>query len=683
MLEPAGGHGPRTPPVNPQLALRIAIFGAVAFGLFALIFLRLWFLQVLSGDRYRQEAMDNRVRTVAIAAPRGSIVDRNGRPLVENRVATVLQLDPRSLPEQARSNAARWGQLMGRRSLRPKGRRGAPVPIPPPATPELAVRYRRLGAVLGMSAAEINRRVTQQLAMVPYANVRLKVDVPASMRDFLLERQMRFPGIAVEQVYLRRYPLGATAAQLVGTTGEVSPAQLETKDFSDVRPGTIVGKEGIERAYDRFLRGASGTQSITVDAAGRPKSQRLAREPRAGLSLRTSLDLGLQRTGQQQLDSVIAGGPGTAGAFVALDPRDGEVLAMGSSPTFDPNVLARPISQARYDELFVRDQAGAPRFNRAIGGAYPTGSTFKPITALAALDRGLVTPETPVEDTGVFKLGKQQFKNAQDAVYGTIDMRRALQVSSDVYFYKLGAQANGLRGQAIQSWARKLGLGRPTGIDVPGEAAGTIPDRAWRAAQNRKEKRWEKKTGKRCPPDCLYSDGRPWSVGDNVNLAVGQGDVQASPLQMAVAYAAIANGGQVVRPHLGTAIEDEGGSEIQRLPVPAARRVGIDAGDRRAVLDGLHLSTTAAGGTSADVFAGWPQRRLPVYGKTGTAERQPHGDQSWYIAYVPHPARPIVVAVTVEQGGFGAEAAAPVACRMLRRWFEVKAQCAPGASRTQ
>lgn len=677
MLEPAGQSGPRTPPVNPQLAMRVAILGGIAFALFAIVFLRLWFMQVLTGDRYRQDALDNRVRTVAVSAPRGNILDRDGRAIVENRVATVVQLDPRRLPQAERDAAARWGQQMTARSRRPKGRRGEPVPFPAPATPELAARYARLAKVLGVPSRRVSAQVIQQLAVLPYANVRVKVDVPQSMRNYLLENQRDFPGIAVQQVYLRRYPLGTTAAQLVGTTGEINPDELGTDAYRGVKPGTVVGQDGIERSYDRYLRGVAGVQSITVDAAGRPKAQRVARAPRAGLALRTSLDLRLQRSAQRQLSAVVGGGTGTAGAVVALDPRNGQVLAMSSYPTFDPAVLAKPITQAKYNAIFGPG-SGAPQFNRAIGGAYPTASTFKAITALAALDKGVITPDTPINDPGVLKVGAQEFKNAGNAVNGTISLRRALQVSSDVFFYTLGRDTNSLQGQVIQSWARKLGLGRPTGIDIPGEIAGTIPDRQWRRDVREREIACEKR---RKVASCGISDKRPWSLGDNINLSVGQGDLQASPLQLATAYAAIANGGRVVRPHLGMAVEDAGGSEIQRIPAPAARKVAIDPAHRQAVMDGLHLSTQADG-TSAKVFSDWNQDRFPVFGKTGTAERQPQLDQSWYVAYVPHPTKPIVIAATVEQGGFGSDAAAPITCRMLATWFDQKSSCAPGRSRT-
>ncbi len=659
----------RRPPLTPQLALRVALIGAFAFALFAIVFLRLWYLQVLTGDDLRREALDNRVRKVALAAPRGAIVDRNGREIVTNRVATVVQLDPRRIPAEHRDAALEWGRAMSEREARKEGRKGPPAPIPA-APPALESRFAALGSVLGLSAGSINERVVQQLAITPYANIRVRVDVPQTMRNYLLERRGDFPGVTVQQVYLRRYPQGTTAAQLVGTIGEINPDEIGTERYRGVVQGTVVGKEGIERTYDSYLRGDPGVQSITIDAAGRPKSQRVARDPRPGDQLRTSLDLGLQQSGQRALASMIRRGQGTAGGFVALDPRNGEVLATGSYPAFRPSVLSKPISQQRYDSIFGK-QAGSPKFNRAISGGYPTGSTFKPITALAALDKGLITPETPVNDPGVLKVGTQEFRNARNAVNGTISLRRALQVSSDVFFYILGRDANGLKGQAIQSWARKLGLGRTTGIDLPGEFGGTIPDRAWRARLKQAEETCEKK---RKVKSCGISDKRPWSLGDNINLSVGQGDVQATPLQMAVAYAAIANGGKVVRPHVGIAVEDDGGRELQRIKVPAVRRIKIDESHRQAVLDGLRLSTIGDG-TSAGVFSGWKHDAFPIYGKTGTAERPPRGDQSWYVAYVQHKSKPIVIATTVEEGGFGAEAAAPITCRMLARWFDQKSSC--------
>jgi penicillin-binding protein 2 len=681
-FEPSGG---RVPPITPQLALRVAVLGVIAFALFGIVFFRLWYLQVLSGDQYLRQARDNRVRELSVQAPRGAVLDRNGEPLVENRVATVVKLDPERLPVSERDAAATWGQQVTARSRRPKGKKGPQIPIPEATTPNLVLRFERLGRALNMSPKTIQERVVRSLTLVPYASVTVKTDVPATVRNYLLERTAQFPGVDVQKVYLRRYPNRDLAAQIEGTVGEISPTELALDRFRGVRQGTIVGKEGIERAYDRYVRGVDGAQRITVDALGRPKGTPQERDPVPGRALRTSLDLDLQRAGEAILDRTVASGPGTAGAFVALDPRDGEVLAMGSNPSYDPAVLSRPITQKRLEQLFGPD-AGSPRFNRAIGGLYPTGSTFKPITAFAALGQGIITPSTPINDPGCIEIGaaKQSFCNAGKEVNGTVSLPRAIQISSDVFFYTLGRDLNPLDGQPLQKMAHRLGLGEATGVDLPGEGPGLVPDRRWRAEVGDRERRCRKR--RHIPltalVGCGISDMRPWTVGDNVNLAVGQGDLQASPMQMAVAYGAIENGGRVVRPHLGVAVEDQNGRELQKIDPGSPRRVRMDPGARAAIMSGLHAATTGDG-TSADVFKGWNQKAFPVYGKTGTAERAGHGDQSWYVCFVPNKSRPIVLAVTVEDGGFGAEAAAPIARVMLAQWFGQKKTFIAGKSHTR
>ena len=652
----------RRPPITPQLALRVAIFGGIALVLFAVIFFRLWYLQVLSGDQYLAEANDNRVRELRIQAPRGEIVDRNGRVLVTNRRAIVVQLDPSKLPESERDMAAAWGQRAGQRAARPKGQRGEEVPIPPIEDPALEARYARLAEVLRTSPRAIHNQVIRQLAQVPYADVRLKTDVPRSMLNYISERKKEFPGVRVEEVYLRTYPEKETAAQLVGTVGEISPEQLRRKRYRDLKQGTIIGQDGLEYQYDNYLRGKDGLRRIQVDALGRPRESLREVDPTAGREVKLSLDLKLQETAQKALGEVGGGKPGAA---VALDPRNGEVLAMASYPSFDPAVFTKPLTQAQYDRL-VSDETGAPIFNRVIGSAYPTASTFKIITAMAALETGTRGPDEVINDGGVFKLGEQEFKNAGDAVHGSISLRQAMEVSSDVYFYQLGAQLNDLRGQVLQSWARKLGIGRETGIDLPGEFKGLVPDKQWRRELGEAEAACRKKEKK---PSCGISDMRPWSAGDNVNLSVGQGDLQATPIQLATAYATLANGGRRLKPHLGLEVLDSQGRAIQRIESEGATRVKFDEANRQAIMDGLKLAASGPSGTSTDVFKGWPHDRLPVFGKTGTAERQPKADQSWYAAYVPHESKPIVVVATVEEGGFGADTAAPIARQMLSQWF--------------
>jgi len=655
MIAPPGS---RTP-ITPALALRVAVLGGLALVLFAIIFFRLWYLQVLSGDHFVSLANENRVRNERIQAPRGAIVDRNGTLLVDSRQATAIQIDPGKLPTRA---AAR-----------------------------LAV-YRNLGRLLDERPERIQALVIKQRKLLPYANVTIKTDVPTSLRDFLSERLRDYPGVVPAQIFLRKYPETTLAAHLVGTVGEISPPQLKQKRFRGVSQGTIVGKGGVEWWYDRYLRGRDGASRIQVDSLGNRKPGvgpgLRTREPIPGKQLKLSLDLDLEKEGQRALQKIAGPRPG---AFVALDPRNGEVLALGSYPTFDPTIFTHRFSQATYKGLTSKAN-GAPLYDRAIGGLYPTGSTFKPITAMAALEKGLITPDTPINDPGCIKVGEQERCNAGKVANGTVSMRRALQVSSDVFFYTLGIYANPVKGQVIQTWARRLGLGHTTGIDLPDEVDGLVPDRAWRRRVARREVACRRRRhipitavpSFAASKGCGISDMRPWSVGDNVNLAVGQGDLQATPLQMAVAYSAIVNSGKVVKPHLGLEIDDSAGRLIERVTPGNARKVHFSAANRQAIMDGLHLAASAPGGTSADVFRGWNQAQFPVFGKTGTAQRPGHADdQSWYVCYASNQGRrPIVLAVTIEDGGFGAEAAAPAARLMLAQWFNQDKKLVVGKSRT-
>ncbi|MGI8781634.1 MAG: penicillin-binding transpeptidase domain-containing protein [Solirubrobacteraceae bacterium] len=704
----------RRPPITPQLAVRVAVLGGLAFVLFAAIFFRLWFLQVLTGDDYVSQARDNRIRKVKIEAPRGNIVDRNGQTLVKTRAAPVVQILPNDVPDAELEAAEEYRKLLsasegrrlaaasglrelerrlradGRRSTKAerrqkrdlgrRARRAESVPIGPIPTdaPELRALFRRLGAVIGVDARTIHRRVIQGIADQPAANITIKTDVPAAAFNYLLEHREEFPGVVVEKKYLRFYPYKKLGAQLFGTLREISPQERKLERYRGISAGTRIGKDGIEETYDDYLRGTDGFTRVIVDSLGsRDDTRRTTRtEPIQGRQLRLTLDLGLQRAANNAIKRAIdaANGnlnPASAGAYVAMDPRDGEVLALGSYPSFDANLFAKPIDPETFERL-NSEENGAPLFNRAIGAAYPTGSTFKPVTAFAALDSGIITPSTQLLDTGVFRYGLREFKNAGDAVFGSLALPRAIQVSSDVFFYQLGARANDL-GAVIQDWARKLSFGKPTGIDLPGEFAGLVPDREWRDGEFAKYRKCAREANVSIgSTEALYACGgveRGWSGGDNVNLAVGQGDLQATPLQLATAYAAIANGGKVITPHLGQQVEDGAGRQLEEIRKPAQRRIDFDPAALAAVRTGLRDAAGAPGGTSYDVMEGFP---YPVYGKTGTAERYPNADQSWYAAYVDDPVKPIVVVVTVEEGGFGAEAAAPAARLILSKWFGVK-----------
>lgn len=683
MIEPVSD---RRPPITPQLALRVAVFGGVACALFAIIFFRLWYLQVLSGDQYLAQANSNRVRVLPIPAPRGKIVDRDNKVIVDNKFAAVIELDPSTLPQAERSLAAQWGHDEGVREAKPKGHRGEPIAIPPIPTAALRVRYARLAKVLGTSANEIHREVVRSLVLVPYSNVRLKADAPRSILAYVRERPGQFPGVDVSQTYIRHYPQGTLAAQLLGPVGAMTKSESKEARYRDLEPGSAVGHNGIERAYDKYLRGTDGVQRVQVDANGRslPNPSLKNTPPVPGEGVKLTLDLGLERQGQDSIAGPLNPG-GHPGAYVALDPRDGEVLAMGSYPTFDPSIFTKQLTKKRYAELVGSGTEAGPLFNRAISSAYPVGSTFKPITALAGLDKQLITPSTTVDDAGCTQVGEIKRCNAKHEVFGTVDMTKALQVSSDVYFYKLGILAFYHGGLIIQKWARKLGLGHTTGIDLPNEYGGLIPDPAWRKRLANAELAC--RAQRHIPADapvsqgCGISDLRPYNLGDTVNLAIGQGDLQATPLQMAVVYSALENGGKIVTPHLGMDIDNPSAELVQHIQSDPARSVTIDPGNLAVVRDGLHLAASTPEGTSGDVFSSWDQAKYPVYGKTGTATRPPKADQSWYVAYVPDPKRPIVVAVTVEEGGYGAAVAAPIVCRMLAEYYKQDAsKCIRGSS---
>ena len=702
----------RVRPITPQLAWRVAVLGGLAFVLFGIVFFRLWYLQVLTGQDSRAIATQNRLRKVPIEAPRGDIVDRSGKKLVTTRQAAVVQLVPSTLPQSIRDEAERYRQALAAaetdrlhaqaqadayaRQLRDDGKRDSkaekrelqrlnkagekartvPVPAPPATETGLLRLYRRISDVIGVSIARIQERVIRGIADAPYSNINIRTDVPPEQFNYMRERPEYFKGVVVAYRYLREYPHHDLAAQLFGTVSEIHDNQIGSKHFKGATSGTRVGQSGLEYTYDKYLRGEDGYSKVVVNAFGsRDEGRKVSvTEPTQGSRLKLTLDADLEQAGDAALKQAIANSqyPARAGAYVAMDPTDGSILAMGSQPSFDANVFAKPISQSTYRYL-TSNATDAPLLNRATESGYPTGSTFKPVTALAALESHLISPDRTIVDTGHWEYGGRSYQNAKQARFGPLRMSDAIKVSSDIFFFQLGAWAND-KGTIIQRMARQLGFGRKTGIDLPGELPGLVPDRAWRekgfaaySACVNKHHLTPVTT-----PALLQCGGieRTWVGGDNVNLAVGQGDLQATPLQLAVAYAALENGGTIVTPHLGMAIEDGQGVTLQEIHKKPKRRIHLDARDRAVVLDGLHRATSETNGTSADVFKGWDQKNYPVYGKTGTAQRDPNPDQAWYACFVKDKARPIVVVVTIEKGGFGATTAAPAARLILSQWFD-------------
>jgi penicillin-binding protein 2 len=600
----------RGPAMSNRLALRIAIFGGFALALFGVLFFRLWFLQILNGEKYLAEANNNRTRSFRVAAPRGEILDRSGRVMVDNRTSLALQVNPQKLPVNAGK------------------RRG-----------ELA----RLADLTHSSLRRVRKLMHEQLVVAPAAPVTLRRDVGHYLVYYLEENRDRFPGVEVQRVFVRNYPHGTLAAHVLGSVGEISEEQLKEPRYKGLQPGDEIGQSGVEDTYDRWLRGKPGLTRIQVDALGQPtkNGQLVSKPPVPGDNLKLSIDSAVQEAGEAAL-----AGFGLPGAFVTMNVHSGEILGLGSAPTYEPSVFTRPLTQSQVNALY-RDPVAAPLTDRAIAGLYPTGSTFKLITAMAALNSGVSTPSTVIDDGGSITVGGEEFENSGGAAYGAVDLVEALKVSSDVYFYTLGDEM--WNTGALQHWGHLLGIGRSTGIDLPGAEVGLLPGPKW---QNR-----------------LYRKGvleGPWSAGYNVQLATGQGSLQTNPLQMAIAYATVANGGTVVTPHVGEQIDDAAGRVIKEFTPKARRHVHVNPEYRAAILEGLHEAAQSPGGTSYAVFSNFP---VEVAGKTGTAERVGHANQSWYIVLAPYPNPRIVTAVTIEEGGFGAEAAAPAAKEILEAYF--------------
>jgi penicillin-binding protein 2 len=640
----------RRAPLPGGLGRRVELLGALICLLFAVVGFRLWYLQVLTGRQNVTVANANVARHVAIPAPRGLILDSSGKVIAGVRTAAIVAIDCDELP----ASPARLARL-----------------------------YSSLAAVLHLPLQQVTKPVTP---CDSYAPVTIEADIPSPALVYLAEHKVDFPGVVEQQAEVRNYPHGVLASQVLGYVRELSAQNLANPNFKGVKAGEIVGQQGLEYQYDRYLRGTDGVQPIQVNSQGEPTGKALrSTPPIPGDDLKTTIHLGLEEEGMSAIATGMRlahsnGYPGTAAAFVALDPDNGDVLAIGSLPAFNPNVMSQPfISPSEY----AAQSAGDAFVNRAISSAYPTGSTFKPISALAGLASGLITPSSLLGGTpasGCLTVSSQAFCNSGGTDFGANDLQTALEVSEDTYFYELGEEANA-HGDVIQHVAQLLGLGAPTGIDLPGETSGDVPDAAWVRREDalyHAEFCTHGHHGAFCPE--LY---RPWTVGQNVQLATGQGYLLATPLQMAVAYSALANGGKVVTPHIGLSIESPSGKLLQTVAATRPRALpAVYDGYLQTILGGLHLAAQGASGTSDDVFGSFPRT---VYGKTGTAQTvtgNAHDDQSWYVVYAPDPKRPIVVAVTVEKGGFGDQAAAPAARLILSKWFGLPLKVIHGSSTT-
>ncbi|MGB1712329.1 MAG: penicillin-binding protein 2 [Miltoncostaeaceae bacterium] len=606
-------------------------FAALALLLFGVLVARLWFLQVIGGGEYQERAEANRLRTVITEAPRGAITDRNGKALVTSREVLNLVAEPQ--------------QVGGARST------GA---------------LRRLSVALGHPPGYFAAKVRKAQEARPFEPVVLEEETGPALQAYVEERASQLPGISLRAAYVRDYPQGATAAHVLGYTGPI-PAEQEEKYADRGYVGNeTVGRAGIEAQYEQYLRGIDGREQVEVDARGQVVGRGvLSRTPaQPGETLRLSIDLKVQKALEAALREEVRGsGVSTGAAGVALDPRTGAVLALASYPTFNPDVFQ---SGTPREVRRVLTGAGRPLLDRAIAGEYPAASTFKAITAAAALESGLYTPGESINSPGSVTLYKTLFRGFNNLDHGIINLVTALEVSSDTFFYELADRSFRRQGWPFQDWSRKFGLGRPTGLDLTeGESAGLVPDLAY------KRRTCDRATD---PINCS------WRPGDSVNMSIGQGNVLVTPIQMAVAYAALANGGTVVTPTLGRAVVDQDGRVLRDLvSARASRPLGLKKGNADIIRRGLLRAANGNGGTGTPVFGALP-RSAQVAGKTGTAENPSGIDHAWYVGYAPADDPEIVVAVVVERGGQGANAAAPAVCRAMSAYLGFgAARCGTGA----
>ena len=611
--------------------LRLSVLGMVVLSLFCALLARLWYLQVLASPSLKLQAQQNSVAVEYTEAPRGRILDRNGRVLADNRVVLAL--------------VAKRDQLEKHPDVLP-----------------------RVSSLLGVPIEQLNDRIADE-RFSRVKPVPLAVDVPKDKMILFRERQGDFPGIEGLQLTERVYPNGTLAAHVLGTVGEINDKELEPRKSAGYKSGDTIGKTGIELTYETDLRGEPEIAKLEVDSVGRVQRSLGLQAAVQGDDVRLSIDIDIQRLAEESLAQGIdvarksteffSGKPFVAsgGSVVVLDPRDGSVLAMASNPTYDPNEFVNGISVKRFAEL--NDPAGYfPLNNRAIQGLYAPGSTFKLATSLAALKVGLITPRDTYNDQGSYTVTGERsstFTNARSIRNGLVNVSQALTVSSDVFYYSLGERfwdGRGKYGQAaIQDVARSLGMGDYADIDLPFEANGRVSDPAGREKLHADN-----------PVAFPYPE---WYTGDNLNIAVGQGDTVITPLQLANSYAAFVNGGSVFAARVGDAVLDRQGQALRTVEAKVLRRSELPAGSREAIHAGFRGVVSDPKGTGYGAFAGFPLAAFPVAGKTGTAEVGGKQDTSLFTAYAPAENPRYVISAVLEQAGLGASAAAPVVRRVL------------------
>lgn len=595
--------------VGEVMVRRLDVMKWLILLVFAVLISRLGYLQVVQGQHYMRLADGNRIRIVPIKAPRGIFYDRNGVPLVSKRPSFAVTVATGS----------------------------SPIP-----DAEMAA----LSRILEMDAAEISGKINRHTGF-SYVPVQLKTDVDQKTISKIEENRSAFPGIVIKAQPVRKYIYQDFAAHIFGYVGEISGAELKQNKEDGYKTGDIIGKAGLEKVYDKYIRGTAGAERIEVDVNGQPVQVLDERQPVPGNDVVLTLDYSIQQAAEQAMDerlrylqSRLHRRKAKAAAAVVMNPKNGEILAMASRPAFNPNVFNGGISEKDWD-LLVGNPFN-PLTNRAIAGEYPPGSVFKIITGTAALELGKVTTQEKILDTGKHWLIPKG--NAGGEALGWIDFKEALSKSDNVYFYEMG---NRVGIDNLEKYARLYGLGTATGINLPGEAKGLVANRRYK--------------------EDMYEDR--WYLSETFDAAIGQGFQLVTPLQMAMVMGEVANGGYRYRPFLVSKIVSPAGKTIQAF-LPEQTGQATISGPSLAVIRQALQDVALPGGTAAHVFQGFP---VAIAGKTGTAENSQGDDHGWFVAYAPFADPQVVVAVVVEHGGYGSQSAAPIAKDILAAVFHVEA----------
>jgi penicillin-binding protein 2 len=621
---------------DAKLGRRLVTVAAVISFAFAALVTRLWFLQVLAAEDYRNRATGNYVRLIPVAAPRGRILDRNGRALVDNRRAIVITVDRQKVNDEE-------------------------------------ALLRDLSALLDEPMTDLEERLNDP-DYLPYQPVPVYESAPEMVAVYLKEHADDFPGVDVREATARSYAEGGIAAHVLGYLGQVSPEELKDPSFAELRPGQLVGRGGVEQQYEEYLRGTDGWLKQEVDARGELQGTLGVRDGTPGNDLVLSLDADIQTLAEETMEEAVSQARGiatftgylkaTGGAIVVLDPTDGHILALASYPAFDPKLFLEPLSSREYRRRFLLPGRNYPLTNRAIAGLYPPGSTFKPFVAAAALRAGYASPggfyPCPPDFVVPGDTSGTVFGNWTDANLGVLSFAQALTLSCDTVFYKWGLDFyvdRKPRGEFMQHQLRQWGFDELTGIDIPGEQEGRIPDAKWKEAVH-----------------AQYPELFPeptWLPGDNINMSIGQGDVLVTPLQLATAFAALANGGTLYRPQLALRVQEPDGTVVRQFEGERIGRINTRPSHVAAISNALR-GVVQGSGTAAGAFTGWDHTAHPVAGKTGTSEvngKQPH---SWFAAYAPADDPEFVVVAVVEEGGHGSQVAAPIVRRMLEGLLDLE-----------